>query len=64
MVYGSADYVRQRMDTCKACPAWMPGFFKGMERCSECGCIIRGKVQIKSAVCPLDKWPKPTEVMK
>jgi hypothetical protein len=54
---------------CKTCPEMRPGRYKFMESCAKCGCLLRGKVMIRSATCPLDKWqlyekPRimPTEV--
>ena len=28
----------------------------GIDLCSKCGCIIEGKIRLKSSKCPIDKW--------
>lgn len=39
-----------RMQTCKQCPHFMKGI------CKKCGCVMRLKVKIEMAKCPIGKW--------
>jgi hypothetical protein len=47
---------KQRWEICKVCPELIPGPFPLMERCGKCHCIMRAKVQISRARCPIGKW--------
>lgn len=42
---------KQRLDMCGVCE-----FYKELNRCSKCGCIMPIKVKIKNARCPIGKW--------
>jgi len=46
------ETVQQRLDACNACE----NFNKDTTRCSECGCFMRLKTQLKTSTCPLGKW--------
>lgn len=41
----------KRLETCEKC------FFRVGRRCSECGCFIDLKAQVKVFVCPKSFWP-------
>jgi len=41
-----------RMDICRTCDRWDERF----NRCKECGCQMKVKVNLTSSECPLGKW--------
>ena len=41
-----------RLDICELCPR----LIKTTHQCKECGCFMKLKVKLESAVCPLGKW--------
>jgi hypothetical protein len=43
-----------RLAACHKCPSLKMGI------CSECGCIMKLKVKIAEASCPLGKWEEQT----
>ena len=42
----------QRLEMCKACPH----LIQENIQCSMCGCMMKNKVKIQDASCPLKKW--------
>ncbi len=51
------DYAAERLKICAECPR----LFKPTYTCKECGCFMRIKAHMKSAVCPIGKWGKYNE---
>jgi len=50
-----SEFIKSRKAICLACE------FKknvGVDLCSKCGCIIEGKIRLKSSACPINKWGK------
>lgn len=45
----------ERLVLCLQCPALIAAR-KPLEKCSFCGCYIRGMVKIPGFKCPLGKW--------
>jgi len=43
---------KERLEICRACPR----LFAPTVTCKECGCFMKVKTQIKTAVCPIGKW--------
>lgn len=43
-----------RLAVCKSCP--LLSGRRPLERCQACGCLVRGLVVPRSAVCPRGKW--------
>lgn len=41
-----------RYSMCQDCPE----FIKLTTQCKKCGCVMKGKVKLKEAVCPIGKW--------
>jgi hypothetical protein len=41
-----------RYSMCSDCPE----FIKLTTQCKQCGCIMKMKVKLKAAVCPIGKW--------
>ena len=41
-----------RYSMCNDCPE----FIKLTTQCKQCGCVMKMKVKIKEAVCPIGKW--------
>ena len=41
-----------RYSMCQDCPE----FIKLTTQCKQCGCIMKAKVKLKYATCPLGKW--------
>lgn len=48
----SDEEAEARYEICKACPE----LIKITKQCKKCGCIMPGKVKLKSATCPIGKW--------
>ncbi len=46
------DIAKERYAICKECPSFVPL----TTQCRECGCIMKAKVKLPHASCPLDKW--------
>jgi hypothetical protein len=42
----------QRLEICKGCDF----FIKATSQCKKCGCIMRSKVTLPNAECPIGKW--------
>ena len=66
----SKEEAETRLNICFDCPeliqhkSKIPLFSKIVKdrpRCVQCGCFMDIKVHVKTAVCPLDKWPKIKE---
>ena len=49
------DELKQRLETCAACPHWDAQAVAGHGRCLKCGCS-RAKLFLKTAKCPIGKW--------
>lgn len=45
------DTRHARLDICHGCD-----HLKWPERCSMCGCLMRGKTWLLNATCPINKW--------
>lgn len=41
----------KRFEICKECP-----FMKDSTQCRKCGCLMKAKVKVKGASCPIGKW--------
>jgi len=56
MIKGNiSEVIIKRREICAVCE------FKksvGVDICSKCGCIIEGKIRLKSSACPINKWDK------
>ena len=48
------DTIKQREEQCNGCP--YQKYTLGIERCGDCGCVLRAKRKIKSEKCPQNKW--------
>jgi bacterioferritin-associated ferredoxin len=48
----SEELAQQRYSICKECPE----FIGLTTQCKQCGCLMKSKVKLKPATCPLDKW--------
>lgn len=49
--------IDERKAICRACPhATLVGPKKFLRLCSQCGCVLAAKVQMKRAKCPIGKW--------
>ncbi len=46
------EIAKERYAICKSCPQFIPV----TTQCKECGCIMKAKVKLPHASCPLDKW--------
>lgn len=44
------EIANDRFTVCSGCPSLIAGV------CKECGCIMKLKVQLEAATCPLGKW--------
>lgn len=44
--------VHERMTVCESCDS----YDLNHKRCKQCGCFMKYKTRIPSAVCPLGKW--------
>ncbi|MFD1486089.1 DUF6171 family protein [Lacticaseibacillus baoqingensis] len=42
----------RRLKYCQSCPA------NNNETCTECGCYIRFRTNLKNKKCPINKWTK------
>lgn len=49
--YVSKDIAQARYDICKTCEFFLP-----TKQCSKCGCIMKAKVTLENAECPVHKW--------
>ena len=48
-----SEFIIKRRGICDSCE------FKknmGIDLCFKCGCIIEGKIRLKSSKCPIGKW--------
>ena len=45
---------KERLATCDTCEYKKMRW--GVAYCSDCGCILEGKVMLKQDSCPQDKW--------
>lgn len=41
-----------RYSLCQECPE----FIKLTSQCKQCGCVMKMKVKLKHAACPIGKW--------
>jgi hypothetical protein len=41
-----------RYEICKGCPE----FIRATKQCKKCGCFMKAKTQLETAICPLGKW--------
>ncbi len=46
------EIAKERYSICKNCPQFVPL----TTQCKECGCIMKAKVKLPHASCPLGKW--------
>ena len=51
------EIAKERYAICKNCPE----FIALTTQCKQCGCIMKAKVKLPHASCPLDKW-QATEI--
>lgn len=50
----------ERMGICKACP-----FYDAEQnRCTKCGCLLKGKARFRASDCPDNRWPILSESKK
>ena len=52
MERASDEVETKRYELCKVCPE----FIKLTGQCKKCGCIMKGKVKLHDAFCPIGKW--------
>jgi hypothetical protein len=45
-----SEIASDRLSMCEGCPSLISGI------CKECGCIMKLKVTLDSATCPMGKW--------
>jgi hypothetical protein len=50
--YTSDEEESTRYSLCMECPE----FIKPTTQCKQCGCIMKAKVKLKYATCPIGKW--------
>jgi hypothetical protein len=43
---------KKRLAICDDCEYFLPKH----ERCSKCGCFMKGKAKVEAWHCPIDKW--------
>ena len=46
---------QERLAVCNNCPA-KTTLYEYFDGCSECNCILKVRVQVRTATCPLGKW--------
>ena len=46
------DQAASRLSICETCPS----LIRATHQCKECGCLMKLKVKLAHATCPLDKW--------
>lgn len=50
--FQTKEQAQARFDICSQCPKLK----KPIDLCSECNCLMRLKVKITKAHCPIGKW--------
>jgi hypothetical protein len=50
---------RARMEICEACPQLIPI----TKQCRQCGCFMPLKTKLEYALCPLNKWNSPSNLI-
>ena len=50
--HASDELATSRMSICQGCPE----LIKLTSQCKKCGCIMRSKVTLPNAECPIGKW--------
>ena len=50
--YASEEVSSTRLAMCEECPSLL----KPLYQCKECGCLMKLKVKLEKAACPLFKW--------
>lgn len=50
--YVEEDIANKRFLICQQCP----DFFKPLQTCKKCGCLMKAKTKLKNASCPINKW--------
>ena len=50
--FADEDLEKSRYSICQDCPE----FIKLTSQCKQCGCIMKVKVKLRNARCPLAKW--------
>ena len=50
--YTNDEEESTRYSLCMECPE----FIKPTTQCKQCGCIMKAKVKLKYATCPIGKW--------
>ena len=50
------ETAQARYDVCKECPFLLP-----TTQCSKCGCLMKAKVKLANAECPIHKWEKASQ---
>jgi hypothetical protein len=50
--HASEEEASARMAICEECPSLL----RITSQCKECGCFMKMKTKLKTAVCPLGKW--------
>ena len=53
-VLATKEVCCNREKICSNCPKLVK--LASLDQCSECGCLIKSKVQLNSAKCPINKW--------
>jgi hypothetical protein len=46
------DVSKDRFNLCTQCDF----FIKATSQCKKCGCLMKFKVKLEDAVCPIGKW--------
>jgi hypothetical protein len=60
----ASEWVKARKEVCRQCPLRILGKYKFLDSCAACGCPINGKIQLRSASCPLGKWGSVPKLKK
>ena len=56
-IFTNQEEITNRKEICGNCPSSKLGI------CTECGCLLEAKIRYYQVTCPLNKWPKPTNII-
>lgn len=56
-IKASDETIQTRKEICNNCEH-KKKMTIAVDLCSQCGCIIAGKIRLKSSECPVGKWSK------
>lgn len=57
-VFADNELVKERWDVCTSCEHFTGEDSVMPNRCKLCGCMMKGKVKMFMAKCPINKWKK------